>query len=151
MIERYTLPEMGAIWSQQNKFQKWLDVEIAVCEVHAEDGTIPADAVEEMIYKEENILLPMSQNALTDDEWGEIWQQTPEYGYCLVDPREEYQPPTPTDPTTPTPTLPPVVSSSSGGGGGCTIGNDGRFDPTLPAMLFAGLGFLGWRRYKAGK
>ncbi|MGB7069506.1 MAG: lyase family protein, partial [Pyrinomonadaceae bacterium] len=46
MIERYTLPEMGAIWSQQNKFQKWLDVEIAVCEIHAEDGTIPKDAVE---------------------------------------------------------------------------------------------------------
>ncbi len=46
MIERYTLPEMGAIWSQQNKFQKWLDVEIAVCEVHAEDGTIPTDALE---------------------------------------------------------------------------------------------------------
>ena len=45
MIERYTLPEMGAIWSQQNKFQKWLDVEIAVCEVHAEDGIIPADAL----------------------------------------------------------------------------------------------------------
>jgi len=45
MIERYTLPEMGAIWSLQNKFQKWLDVEIAVCEVHAEMGTIPADAV----------------------------------------------------------------------------------------------------------
>lgn len=48
MIERYTLPEMGAIWSQQNKFQKWLDVEIAVCEVHAEDGTIPAAAVDEI-------------------------------------------------------------------------------------------------------
>ena len=45
MIERYTLPEMGAVWSLQNKFQKWLDVEIAVCEVHAEDGTIPADAL----------------------------------------------------------------------------------------------------------
>jgi adenylosuccinate lyase len=45
MIERYTLPEMGAIWSQQNKFQKWLDVEIAVCEVHAEMGTIPEDAL----------------------------------------------------------------------------------------------------------
>ncbi len=41
MIERYTLPEMGAIWTLQNKFQKWLDVEIAVCEVHNEDGIIP--------------------------------------------------------------------------------------------------------------
>ncbi len=51
MIERYTLPEMGAIWSQQNKFQKWLEVEIAVCEVHAEAGTIPADAVKEIKAK----------------------------------------------------------------------------------------------------
>ncbi|MFN6964272.1 MAG: adenylosuccinate lyase [Pyrinomonadaceae bacterium] len=51
MIERYTLPEMGAVWSLQNKFQKWLDVEIAVCEVHAEDGVIPADALEEIKAK----------------------------------------------------------------------------------------------------
>ena len=51
MIARYTLPEMAAIWSLENKFQKWLDVEIAVCEVHAEDGTIPADAVEEIKAK----------------------------------------------------------------------------------------------------
>ena len=51
MIARYTLPEMAAIWSLENKFQKWLDVEIAVCEVHAEDGTIPADAVDEIKAK----------------------------------------------------------------------------------------------------
>jgi adenylosuccinate lyase len=51
MIERYTLPEMGAIWSPENKFQKWLDVEIAVCEVHAEDGIIPPDALEEIKTK----------------------------------------------------------------------------------------------------
>jgi len=48
MIERYTLPEMGALWSEQNKFQKWLDVEIAVCEVHAEMGTIPRAALDEI-------------------------------------------------------------------------------------------------------
>ena len=48
MITRYTLPEMGALWSEQNKFQKWLDVEIAVCEVHAEMGTIPRDALEQI-------------------------------------------------------------------------------------------------------
>src|SRR3982751_6122363 len=48
MIERYTLPEMGAVWSQENKFRKWLDVEIAVCEVHAEDGIIPPDALAEI-------------------------------------------------------------------------------------------------------
>jgi len=48
MIDRYTLPEMGALWSEQSKFQKWLDVEIAVCEVHAEMGTIPREAVAEI-------------------------------------------------------------------------------------------------------
>jgi adenylosuccinate lyase len=48
MIERYTLPEMGALWTERNKFQKWLDVEIAVCEVHAERGTIPRDALEQI-------------------------------------------------------------------------------------------------------
>ena len=48
MIERYTLPEMGAVWSEENKFQKWLDVELAVCEVHAEMGTIPREALEQI-------------------------------------------------------------------------------------------------------
>ena len=48
MIERYTLPEMGALWSEQNKFQKWLEVELAVCEVHAEMGTIPPEALEQI-------------------------------------------------------------------------------------------------------
>ena len=48
MIPRYTLPEMGALWSEENKFQKWLDVEIAVSEVHAEMGTIPPEALEQI-------------------------------------------------------------------------------------------------------
>jgi adenylosuccinate lyase len=39
---------MGALWSEETKFQKWLDVEIAVCEVHAEMGTIPRDALEQI-------------------------------------------------------------------------------------------------------
>ncbi len=51
MIDRYTLPEMGALWSEQNKFQKWLDVELAVCEVHAEMGTIPNEALAEIKEK----------------------------------------------------------------------------------------------------
>ena len=37
---------MGAIWTEQNRFQKWLDVEIAACQANAEAGNIPADAVE---------------------------------------------------------------------------------------------------------
>ena len=51
MIERYTLAEMGAVWGLSNKFQKWLDVELRVCEVHAEDGTIPAEALAEIKAK----------------------------------------------------------------------------------------------------
>ena len=42
---------MGGLWSLENKFKKWLDVEIAVCEVHAEDGTIPSDALAEIKAK----------------------------------------------------------------------------------------------------
>jgi adenylosuccinate lyase len=48
MIERYTLPEMGALWTDESKFQKWLEVELAVCEVHAEMGTIPREALEQI-------------------------------------------------------------------------------------------------------
>jgi adenylosuccinate lyase len=43
---RYTLPEMGAIWTEENKFRKWLEVEVAACQANAEAGNIPADAVE---------------------------------------------------------------------------------------------------------
>ena len=46
MIERYTRPEMGAIWSQEHKIQQWLAVEIAVCEAWARRGRIPAEAME---------------------------------------------------------------------------------------------------------
>lgn len=45
MIDRYTRPEMAAIWSDKSKFQTWLDVEIAVCEAQAEMGNIPKEAV----------------------------------------------------------------------------------------------------------
>lgn len=44
MIPRYTRPEMGGIWTDQNKFQKWLEVEIATAEVEAEAGLIPKSA-----------------------------------------------------------------------------------------------------------
>jgi len=51
-------------------------------------------ALEGMIYKEENILLPMCLRMFTAEQWGEIWHQSPEYGWCLVAPGAEYQPPT---------------------------------------------------------
>lgn len=41
MIERYEIPEIKAIWNDQNRFQKWLDVELAVCKAWNEAGKIP--------------------------------------------------------------------------------------------------------------
>ncbi len=45
MIPRYTRHEMGQLWNPENRFQKWLDVEIAACEAWHELGEIPADAL----------------------------------------------------------------------------------------------------------
>jgi hypothetical protein len=57
-------------------------------------------ALEEMIFKEEHILLPMSLQSLTEAEWGEIAAQSPQFGYCLVDPAEGWRA-RPSEPLTP--------------------------------------------------
>ncbi len=51
MIPRYTLPEMGDIWTDEHKFGAWLKVEIAACEAWAELGKIPKVAVERIKKK----------------------------------------------------------------------------------------------------
>ncbi len=48
MIERYTLPEMGKIWTESAKFQSWLKVEIAACEANFSLGKIPENAMKEI-------------------------------------------------------------------------------------------------------
>ena len=45
MIERYTRPEMARVWSEQNKAEKWLQIEIAVCEAWAKRGVVPTEAL----------------------------------------------------------------------------------------------------------
>jgi len=45
VIDRYTRPEMGAVWSQATKYAAWLRVELAVCEAYARRGRIPPDAL----------------------------------------------------------------------------------------------------------
>ena len=45
MIERYSRPQMKRVWSDENKFNKWLDVEIAACDAWAELGNIPRKAI----------------------------------------------------------------------------------------------------------
>lgn len=51
MIDRYTREEMGAIWTEENKYNAWLEVEILACEAWAELGVIPRADVEEMRKK----------------------------------------------------------------------------------------------------
>ncbi len=48
MIERYSLPEMAAIWSARHKTDMWLRVELLVCEGWAREGVIPQDAMEKI-------------------------------------------------------------------------------------------------------
>ncbi len=51
MIDRYARPEMARIWTLENKYRKWLQVELAVCEALAERGEIPAEAMQEIREK----------------------------------------------------------------------------------------------------
>lgn len=51
MIERYTLPKMGEIWQEQNKFAKMLKIEVLVCEALAKLGKIPKKALEKIKHK----------------------------------------------------------------------------------------------------
>jgi hypothetical protein len=92
------------------------------------------DAVEEMIFKEERILLPMALQTLTDIEWGEIWAQSPQFGWCLVDPDDGYRPPKPGGPTVPDATLVEVNED------GCSLDlvppAASRADPTRSAIMF---------------
>lgn len=46
MIERYSHPEMARVWSDENRVQKWLEIEIAACEAWADLGVVPRDAVD---------------------------------------------------------------------------------------------------------
>jgi len=46
VIDRYTLPAMGQVWSEAHKYELWCRVEILVLEAHARAGTVPADSVE---------------------------------------------------------------------------------------------------------
>ncbi len=48
MIERYTRPEMGAIWTEEAKLERWLEIEILACEAQAELGRIPVEAAAEI-------------------------------------------------------------------------------------------------------
>jgi adenylosuccinate lyase len=48
MIARYTRPEMGRVWSDENRYAQWLEVELAASEALAETGEVPADAAAQL-------------------------------------------------------------------------------------------------------
>jgi adenylosuccinate lyase len=48
MIQRYTHPEMGAIWSDERRYETWLEVELAAADAMAEAGLVPAEAAHEL-------------------------------------------------------------------------------------------------------
>src|SRR4029453_13711828 len=48
MIKRYTSPEMGAIWTEQRRYETWLQVELAAAEAMAEDDIIPSEAARDL-------------------------------------------------------------------------------------------------------
>ena len=57
-------------------------------------GMRACELVEAMIRREEDILIPMCLSVLTADDWGRIHADSPQYGWCLVEPRRGWQPPT---------------------------------------------------------
>ena len=54
MIERYSRPAMKKVWSEENKYQKWLQVELAVCEAWTEEGVIPREDLDRLRRAEYN-------------------------------------------------------------------------------------------------
>jgi adenylosuccinate lyase len=51
LIDRYAREEMSAVWSAENRYNKWLDIEILVCEAMAQRGEIPFSALENIKAK----------------------------------------------------------------------------------------------------
>ena len=57
MIRRYILPEMGAIWAEESRFGRWLDIELEACRAHARRGNIPAKDLK-IILKKSGFSIP---------------------------------------------------------------------------------------------
>ena len=63
MIERYTLPQMGAVWEDEFKFKTWLQIEILACEARCKMGEIPKEDVE-VIKEKASIGIPILKEKL---------------------------------------------------------------------------------------
>lgn len=94
--------DIRAALKRMNQATRDCQPAVADCKKLASSVLPTLGAVEEMIFKEENILFPMALQTLTENEWAEIWASSPQYGWCLVEPREEYKPPKSAAAATPT-------------------------------------------------
>ena len=92
---RATLKELGARFGGED-----LHVDDATASLFSAVDSA-ANAVESMIAKEEDILFPMALATLTEEEWAGVWRDSPEFGWCLVEPRDGYAPPEPSAPPPP--------------------------------------------------
>ena len=64
MIDRYSRPKMKKVWSDENKYQKWLKVEIAVCQAWTDEGVIPSEDMEKLRHAQ--IDTPLMQKVLEE-------------------------------------------------------------------------------------
>lgn len=110
ILERHgTTGPSKVMWAKDDEVRELLKGAIAVLREEALSGAelkilVPTvlrpalAALEGMIYKEENILLPMVLEMFTEEEWGEVFEESPRYGWCLVEPASGYVPPVPQTP-----------------------------------------------------
>lgn len=107
VLERHgTTGPSKVMWGKDDEVRELLKSSLAAlreedvsgAELKVVAGTVldaALSALEGMIYKEENILFPMILGLFTEQDWGEIFRQSPEYGWCLVTPGAAYRPPEP--------------------------------------------------------
>ncbi|MBW8325572.1 MAG: DUF438 domain-containing protein [Prolixibacteraceae bacterium] len=104
-LEKYEITGPPKVmWGKHDEIREKLKAAIAVVSapgnITVEEAQIVTDlillpavkAIPDMIMKEEEILLPMCMDKLTDEDWYAIDQQTMEFGYCLYDPQDEWKP-----------------------------------------------------------
>ena len=104
-LEKYGITGPPTVmWGKHDEIRELLNAAMEVLEAREEITREEAmavidlvlrpasEAIMDMINKEEQILLPMATDRLTEDEWYEIYSQTMEYGLCLYDPDIEWKP-----------------------------------------------------------
>lgn len=99
-MEKYDITAPPKVmWGVDDEIRSALKEALGLLRSGSSDAILIAQKTEEatnqateMIYKEENILFPMALETLAEDEWVRIRDDSPEIGYCLVEPQDEWNP-----------------------------------------------------------